>query len=62
MYTLRTPNAVSDGTKIRIVNTSGTGGATPCTMVRGEYPVMILPFDLLLDFTPNADGSFNPIL
>ena len=26
MYTLRTPNAVSDGTEIRIVNTSGTGG------------------------------------
>ena len=62
MYTLRTPNAASDGTKIRIVNTSGTGGRDTCTIVRGEYPVMILPFDLLLDFTPNADGSFNPIL
>ena len=41
---------------------SGNGTGDYCVNSKGARPACLLPLDLLLDFTPNPDGSFNPIL
>ena len=41
---------------------SGNGTGDYCVNSKGARPACLLPLELLLDFTPNPDGSFNPIL
>ena len=52
----------SDTGNVWRMDTDGSHSIGACSNVFGARPACLLPLDLLLDFTPNPDGSFNLVL